>query len=84
MGACPRREGRVILSDRAPHTGCGHEHSAAIEEATRWFLIPRELRTRRSAIAEARERFGLTALEAVQAIRDADEIRRREAGHASL
>lgn len=54
-----------------------HQHSAAIEEAARWLatVAPHE---RPSPIVPAlRSRFGLTALEATEACREAALIRAR-------
>ena len=65
-------------------TGISHEHNSAVELATQWILQPRPLTLRRAIVAEVRERFGLNALEAVEAIRDAERIRREGYAHADL
>jgi hypothetical protein len=57
-------------------TGLCHETTAAIGEAARW-LAGTEIEHRlRPTVPLLRERYGLTATEAVQAIREADIIRK--------
>ena len=57
-------------------TGLDHEHSEMISEAAAWLCQPRE-RTGRATVPELRERFGLSAAEAVMAIREAHLRRAR-------
>ncbi|TFF27527.1 hypothetical protein E3C22_03455 [Jiella endophytica] len=59
----------------SPLTPPEHEHSAAIDEAARWLAGQQ---TRPLPIVPAlRRRFGLTPVEACQAIREAGLIRAR-------
>jgi hypothetical protein len=51
-----------------------HEHSAAIDEAARWYATTTEGKSR-SPIPVLRDRFGLTALEACYALREASLIK---------
>lgn len=67
-------------ADRPPvggTTGLSHEHSAAVDEAAAWLasLPPHE--RPRPIVPALRQRFGLTALEACQAIREAPSDERR-------
>lgn len=56
-----------------------HQHSAAIDEAAAWLsLYPRE-RIGRPIIPALRERFGLSATEACEAVREANLRRARAA-----
>lgn len=55
-----------------------HEHSAAIDEAARWLAAIADP-SGMAIVPELKTRFGLTALEACEAIRHANEIRRRAA-----
>jgi hypothetical protein len=53
-------------------TGLSHEHSAAVTVAAEWLCsIPFPLRPR-PIVPELQRRFGLTALQAVEAIREAN------------
>lgn len=61
-----------------PLTPGEHEHSAAICEAARWLAAIKDP-TGRAIVPELKTRFGLTVLEAIEAIRAANEIRRRAA-----
>lgn len=57
-------------------TGLCHEHSAAIDEAAKWLAqTPRHQRG--PAVPELKSRFGLNALEACAAIREANLMRAR-------
>lgn len=53
-------------------TGLSHEHSAAIDEAAAWLTLHPRDRINRPVVPLLRERFGLTATEAVEAIRAAN------------
>lgn len=54
-----------------------HEHSAAVDEAARWLVeTPRHERPR-PVVIELRDRFGLNAVDACAAIREAEAIRAR-------
>jgi hypothetical protein len=55
-----------------------HEHSAAVDEAARWYATT-EQDTSRAPIPLLRERFGLTAQEACYALREAALIKARSA-----
>ena len=59
-------------------TGLDHETTAAVDQVAQWLasLSPDE-RRRRPAVPMLKERFGLSAVEACQAIRDAQRIRGR-------
>lgn len=52
-------------------TGLCHESSASIDEAAHWLRANRDL-AERPIIPALRRRFGLTPLEACQAIREAN------------
>lgn len=53
-----------------------HEHSAAVEQATRWYATnPRDFNT--PGVVILRELFGLTALQACEAFRMAQLIKVR-------
>ena len=57
-------------------TGCCHESNAAVDEAAAWLAsTPVELRPH-PLVPALRARFGLTAIEAVTAIREANRRRR--------
>lgn len=57
-------------------TGLDHETTAAIDLAAEYLIrTPRENRPDRPLVPFLRERFGLTAVEACQAIREANERR---------
>ncbi len=58
-------------------TPAEHEHTAAIDEAARWLATASRAERTRSAVIELRERFGLGAVDAVAAIREANTIRAR-------
>ena len=53
-------------------TGHSHEHSEAVTVAAEWLRGIPSLQRPRPIIPVLRERFGLTALEAVEAIREAN------------
>ncbi|WP_409371664.1 hypothetical protein [Mesorhizobium huakuii] len=55
-------------------TPAEHEHSAAIDEAARWLAITPKRQRDKPAVPLLRERFGLTAAEACQAIAAANLI----------
>lgn len=57
-------------------TGLCHEASAAVDEAGQWLARQGDM-TGRAIVPELKTRFGLTALEAIEAIRASHEIRRR-------
>jgi len=57
-------------------TGLSHEHSEAITEAAAWLASPLSQRISRPIIPHMKETFGLTTQEALQALREANEIRR--------
>lgn len=52
-------------------TGLSHEHSAAIDAAAEWLASTSQEKRPHPIVPALRQRFGLTALEAVQAIREA-------------
>ncbi|YBV97397.1 hypothetical protein M1D80_11075 [Phyllobacteriaceae bacterium JZ32] len=54
-----------------------HEHTAAIEEAARWLAVTPDHQKPRPIIKAIQERFGLSALEATYAMREAQLIRAR-------
>jgi hypothetical protein len=49
-----------------------HEHSAAIDAAAEWLALNPRDRISRPVVPMLRERFGLSAMEAVEAIRAAN------------
>lgn len=53
-------------------TGLDHESSAAIDEAAHWIRANRH-QVQRPIVPALRQRFGLTPLEACQAIREANQ-----------
>lgn len=55
-------------------TGLSHEHSASIDAAADWLLSESD-RTGQAILPEIKQRFGLTSLEAVEAIREANKRR---------
>lgn len=59
-----------------PLTPGEHEHSAAIDEAARWLAAIADP-SGMAIVPEIRTRFGLTSLEAIEAIRHANQLRRR-------
>lgn len=59
-------------------TGLCHEATASIEAAAQWLLSEPD-RTGQAIVPEIKQRFGLTTLEAVEAIREAN--RRRPASN---
>jgi hypothetical protein len=53
-----------------------HEHSAVVDEAARWYATnPRDIYT--PGVVVLRERFGLTPLQACEALKMAQLIRAR-------
>jgi hypothetical protein len=54
-----------------PYTGCDHEYSDAIAHAAEWLAQTPRDRIGRPIIPALRERFGLSAQEACQAVREA-------------
>lgn len=52
-----------------------HEHSAIIDKAAAWLCITPKHERPRPAIIELRDRFGLSALDAVAAIAEANRVR---------
>ncbi len=54
-------------------TGHSHEHSAAVEQAAIWFAEQKE--PPRPAVPALRDRFGLTTLEATEALAMAQQFR---------
>lgn len=52
-------------------TGLDHESSAAVDEAAIWYRANRD-QVERPVVPALRQRFGLTPLEACQAIREAN------------
>ncbi|TIT99795.1 MAG: hypothetical protein E5W55_04150 [Mesorhizobium sp.] len=59
------------------NSGIDHENSELIGQAALWLATtPRQSRPR-PAIVECRQRFGLTPLEAIAAIKEADLIKAR-------
>lgn len=61
-------------------TPAEHEHSAALDAAAAWLLAEPDTRGR-AIVPEMRQRFGLTSMEAIEAIRLANLARQR--GHAA-
>lgn len=59
-------------------TGADHQTTAAIDEAGRWFADNRE-RCPKPIVPFLRERFGLTAVEACEALQVARRIERGQA-----
>ena len=57
-------------------TGLDHESSAGIDQAAQWLATMPAGGQPRPVILALRERFGLTALEACQAIKEAGTLRR--------
>lgn len=57
-------------------TGLSHEHSEAISEAATCLASPLRERIARPVVPYLRERFGLSTLEAMAAIREAEQLRR--------
>ena len=58
-------------------TGLCHETSAAIDEAARWLATTPRRQRQRAAVPLLRERYGLSAPEACQAIAEANLIKAR-------
>ncbi|ESX95873.1 hypothetical protein [Mesorhizobium sp. LNJC405B00] len=56
-----------------------HEHSAAIEEAAAWLRSDNRDRIGRPIIPHLKQTFGLTAAEAIEAIREANLRHQRAA-----
>lgn len=56
-------------------TGMCHESTASIDAAADWLLSESD-RTGQAILPEIKQRFGLTNLEAVEAIREANRRRR--------
>ncbi|ESY32757.1 MULTISPECIES: hypothetical protein [unclassified Mesorhizobium] len=54
-----------------------HEHSAAIDEAAAWLRSDSRERISRPIIPHLKQAFGLTAAEAIEAIREANLRRAR-------
>lgn len=59
------------------NSGIDHEHTARIGEAALWLATSYHKSGCRNVIVELRDRFGLTALQATEAIREANLIRAR-------
>ncbi len=58
------------------NSGIDHEHSAAVGEAAQWYaMLPVQERIQRPAVVALRERFGLSALEACMALREATMLK---------
>lgn len=57
-------------------TGLSHEHSAAVDEAAIWLVSLPPHERPRPIVPALRARFGLTVLEACQAIREAQSDER--------
>lgn len=53
-----------------------HQHSPVVDDAGRWLAEQGDM-TGRAVVPELRQRFGLTSLESVEAIRAANAVRRR-------
>lgn len=58
-------------------TGHCHESTAAIEEAAAWLASPLRQRVNRPIVPHLKETFGLTTMEAMDAIREANLRRAR-------
>lgn len=59
-------------------TGQDHETTAAVSEAAHWYAsLPTHERVKRGAVPMIRERFGLSASEAIEAIREANLVKAR-------
>ncbi|MCO5058608.1 MAG: hypothetical protein M9905_12170 [Rhizobiaceae bacterium] len=58
-------------------TGLDHESSAAVDEAARWIATMPDAQLPRPIVPDLRRRFGITAAEACQAIREARAHRER-------
>lgn len=52
-------------------TGLCHQSTAAIDQAAAWYAANRSTVTGPQIIRELRQRFGLTPLEAINALREA-------------
>jgi hypothetical protein len=53
-------------------TGLSHEHSAAIETAAEWLASTPQAERPRPIVPHLQRTFGLSAIEAVQAIRESN------------
>lgn len=52
-----------------------HSYTATIDEAAAWLIAPRE-RSGQSVMVEMRQRFGLSVAEAIEAVAEANRLRR--------
>ena len=52
-----------------------HEHSALIDEAAAWLATRSPQERQRPAVVELRERYGLSAVEACQAMRQSNLLK---------
>lgn len=59
-------------------TGLSHEHSAAITLAAEWLATVPQSERPKPIVPALRERFGLSAVEACQAIREASDLTRNQ------
>ncbi|MDN2579196.1 hypothetical protein [Aquibium sp. ELW1220] len=58
--------------DVLPLTAPEHEHSAAVDAAAEWLALNPRDKINRPVVPMLRERFGLSAMEAIEAIRAAN------------
>ncbi|MEZ5782368.1 MAG: hypothetical protein R3D70_12220 [Rhizobiaceae bacterium] len=59
-------------------TGLSHEHSAAIETAAEWLASTPQSDRPKPIVPHLQKAFGLTALEAIEAIREATQNNHQE------
>ncbi|WP_214471091.1 hypothetical protein [Mesorhizobium sp. dw_380] len=61
------------------NSGIDHESTELISQAALWLATTPKHSRPHSSVVEIRKRFGLTSLEAISAIREADLIKARAA-----
>jgi hypothetical protein len=65
------------------NSNCDHEHTDAVIFAATWLAGDPQERVCRPIIPILKQRFGLTAHQAVEAMREADRIRKQGDAHAT-